>query len=655
MARSLYAGRPGDSVVSLFDIGDRKLLALPADQDGNPAAVPLTVWDEPDGTQLTNLLAADGTTPITTVVVPAAARGQIPEFYGPDGYNVSVYLRDPDGDYQRLDARADDAAAVALQAAADAEAAKEAAEQVGATNDTIMASRQLDPGSAFVAAQVEALQDPTHPVHIQNTASTAEGLAGTEYVPGMPLDQAAVVRMVATIAQREGLVFLESYPREGTEATDDARLDRALADMITRGAKTLVCGPTAYAFTAGHELSIDQLVVQGVRQATILNINANVTAFNVTGDYTVFRDLRIECTTLARTVFPVVFNDVLKGAAERCYFRGLDGSRFAGVYFKAVTSGSSMGLIDACIFSHACIRVETWDVVIRHTYVWAMSCDYGIGVFNGAGNGFLDQVSIVPPLKSNPNGIAGLYFDSPSGHAGTWDGSIYLDGNSTLSVRQGLYIGPNWFNIDLTVKANKMDSDCVVIDSAYNIDIDYHGENNNVAGDGSVDIRVKQTGAQPVEKVRISGQCLQTAAVAGTAGPAVKVESTVTDINAVRVEVDVKQPSGGGGYSNPEIDVPVSGGYPTQRLGASRGQLSAYRVVGSVACASGDTGKTITLGSPRAMAYRPRPSQITLAMESAGQTLPAYRITYTTDNQIFVAFASALTAAGTLHWRAHLD
>ena len=48
----------------------------------------------------------------------------------------------------------------------------------------------------------------------------------------------------------------------------------------------------------------------------------------------------------------------------------------------------------------------------------------------------------------------------------------------------------------------------------------------------------------------------------------------------------------------------------------------------------------------------PRPSQIVLATE--GATLPQHRIQYTDDNTIHVAFATAIAAAATIHWRAIL-
>lgn len=105
MARTLYGGRPGDFVAALFDLGRTgagpMLLALPVDANGDPRTVTLEVYDTPGGTQLTDLLAADGVTPITEVVVPTT--GQVPAFYAPDGYNTGVWVLDPEGDYYHLD------------------------------------------------------------------------------------------------------------------------------------------------------------------------------------------------------------------------------------------------------------------------------------------------------------------------------------------------------------------------------------------------------------------------------------------------------------------------------------------------------------------------------------------------------------------------
>lgn len=335
----------------------------------------------------------------------------------------------------------------------------------------------------------------------------------------------------------------------------------------------------------------------------------------------------------------------------QCYLDAADGARYAGIYFD----GGSMGLVDGCTLNHSCIRVETWDVKVTRSWVWAMSCDFGIGIYKGAGNTTIDNVDIVPPLAATPTGLAGIYVDGASGKSlNTSILGVYLDGNPTLATRTGIYLGDGTGAVIIQgVKANKLDAEAIVVDSAYNVLIEgYNGYGNNQSGSGASEIKVIKTGTQSVENVRIvSAQLLQTAAVTGTAGPAILVDSTVSSDQVTITDFDIKQPSGGGGYTVPEVSVPVSGGYPTQSM-SGRGELSVYRAVGSQAVASGATSMTINIGSPYPMAYRPRPAQITLSADT--QPLPAYRIQYTTDNQIFVAFAAAFAGAANVHWRADL-
>lgn len=193
MARSLFGGRIGDSVVSLFALGRRQVLTLPIDANGDPTSISLQVWSGPEddgGVRYLDLIAADGTTATSVVVVPST--GQVPAFYGPDGVNVDVWVRDPDGDFFRMDVRADAAAgaAAAAQAAAeaaavDAEAAKDAAEAVGNTNDTIMAGVAANPASAFaaglsatIATEVPAASSTT-PGRVE-LATSAETTTGTD-------------------------------------------------------------------------------------------------------------------------------------------------------------------------------------------------------------------------------------------------------------------------------------------------------------------------------------------------------------------------------------------------------------------------------------------------------------------------------------------
>lgn len=446
-----------------------------------------------------------------------------------------------------------------------------------------------------------------------------------------------------------GVIYVESFPRLGGETTDDARLGRAIAACGTLGARVLALPAKTYTLAAQVNVNVANLTIRGVgRQATILQVTGDVIALNVTASYVTIQDLRVYCSTTGRTVFPVKFTGASHSVIERCYFSGDAGAWRAGVHF----SGGSMARVEGSTFSHACIRVETWDVRITECFVWAMSCEFGIGIYSNVGNTRIEGVDLVPPEVATAGGLAGIYVEGAS--LNTRMHNIYLDGNPSLNVRPGIILKNGVGGTIISgVIANRMDSDCIILDSVYNVLIDgYSGAGNNAQGNGAREIVVRQTGAQPTEHIRIVGaQCLQTAAVTGTAGPAIEVESSVAADNVSIVDFDVKQPSGGNGYTLPEVLVPTSGGYPTQSM-SGRGQLGRYSAVGSVAVASGAAGVTIIIATPYPMAYRPRPAQIALAAE--GATLPPYRISYTSDNQCFATFASPISGAATIHWRATL-
>ena len=451
-----------------------------------------------------------------------------------------------------------------------------------------------------------------------------------------------------------GIVYLNDFPREGAETHDSARFTRALAHCAANGATILEIGAeTDIVLESQVNVNVANLTIRGAgKTATRITVVGNVIGLNITGHYTALEQLLITTTTLARTVYPVKFSGVNQGRVSDCYMSATEGARVAGVYF----TGGSMGVVENCIFNHANIRVETWDVKVTNCYIWAMSCDFGIGVFNGTGNFTAIGVDVVPPLTSNPNGICGILIDGATGNPFNAKlSNIYLDGNPGLAVREGIMIGDGAGAILINnVNANRMDSDCIVIDSAFNVVIDgYNGYTNNNQGNGSREIVIKKTGTQSVENIRLSNiQCLQTTAVVGTAASAIYVDDTV---GAGQVSIDgcnIKQPGALGGYTLPEVRVPVSGGYPTQSI-RGKGQGTTYSNVGSANVLAGATTLTINLGSPVAMAYRAQPSQIHLS--AIGATLPAYRLTYNSDNQVLVTFASAFAADATVHWRVHLE
>lgn len=93
MPRAKFGGGVGDQVFVKIPLGNRTLFGV------LESTITLTAWDEPDGTQITDLRAADGATPITTVAVPPG--GMVPEFYGPTDV-TELYLQDPDGDFYRF-------------------------------------------------------------------------------------------------------------------------------------------------------------------------------------------------------------------------------------------------------------------------------------------------------------------------------------------------------------------------------------------------------------------------------------------------------------------------------------------------------------------------------------------------------------------------
>jgi len=127
-----------------------------------PAATVLTFWDaETGGTQYTDLLL-NGTTPVTSITVPAT--GQTPAFQGPDGV-VAMWAQAGNSAARRVvDAGAD----IAMQAAVDraaAEAAAAAAIAVGETTDaqvgSSLANRDLPTTGDELAASYEAKVDRT--------------------------------------------------------------------------------------------------------------------------------------------------------------------------------------------------------------------------------------------------------------------------------------------------------------------------------------------------------------------------------------------------------------------------------------------------------------------------------------------------------------
>lgn len=455
-----------------------------------------------------------------------------------------------------------------------------------------------------------------------------------------------------------GTVWLDRYPRLGGESDDSARFTRALADMAADSRlRVLQLGAGTYTLTSSVSVDVDGITVRGAGiRATVISVEADVIGLHFTScSYPTVESLTVYSSTTARTVFPVVFTDCTHPVVNNAYLDGASGARRSGVHLTGTGGVASMGLVQGSVFNHSCLLVEVDDVKLVDSWVWGMTCDYAVAVRDGSASFVASNVDIVPPFTSTATGIAGIVIgDDGSNPFNAKLMGVYLDGNPTLSTRTGIKIAPGAGGVLIkNTHANQMEAESILVDSAYNVVIEgYTSYANNRAGNGTPEILITQTGAQPVENIRIDNvQFLQTEAVVGTAGPAIKVDSSVSGSQVTVSNFDIKQPSAGGGYSVPEVSVPTSGGYPTVGM-SGRGERSVYSAIGSQAVSSGATGATITLASPYPMAYRPRPSQIMLATE--GATLPQHRIQYTDDNTIYVAFATAIAAAATIHWRAIL-
>ncbi|PWX58019.1 hypothetical protein CYK85_15595, partial [Clostridium perfringens] len=138
--------------------------------------------------------------------------------------------------------------------------------------------------------------------------------------------------------------------------------------------------------------------------------------------------------------------------------------------------------IDRCKFNHSQISLKTWDCKITNTWIWALWRPYGIGIHGGSGNINIFNVDVVPPFQHKNgdknsevigNQKAGIWINSLDGNItnNIILNDIYLDGNPKISTGVGLLI-ENVFGITCSnFRANKMNSEPIIIDSSYNIDI----------------------------------------------------------------------------------------------------------------------------------------------------------------------------------------
>lgn len=487
----------------------------------------------------------------------------------------------------------------------------------------------------IAAAVVEAKAARDEAVDISGI-STPDGLVATLVALGGSDTRAALVALLT----RRG-VFMGDFPRQGAETTDDAAFDRALAYAEANDINLILFGAQDYTFTASHVLDREGMTLLGMGWKTRLVWAADVTVLDVTGGEFLMRDLQTYAASVGRTTWPIRTTG-LRPVFDHVFLYGYSGAWRNGVWFAAGNDAT----VSRCLFNHAAIRATIYDLTVSNTWVQAISTEYGIRLDAGQGNLELTDVKIVPPLRSVADAVAGLYVQGPAFKIAL--NGVYIDGGSggALETREGVILDSGVGQVTGSVNSNMMSSDVIVLNGVIGVDLEISAQGNNHRGNGSREVRITQTGAQPVRSVRIHGHVLRNSAVGGDGieGPAVHVESPV-DCSEVTIDVDVIQPAAGGGYSVPEILVHD----PDSAIITGRGTLSRYKAHGSIPFAATDTGVLINLSDPYPMAYRPLASDINLVVE--GQNVVLTRVQFTSDNQIYVPFAAAATGAGEVHWR----
>ncbi|MGQ4666533.1 hypothetical protein ACUIJN_11945 [Metabacillus halosaccharovorans] len=442
-------------------------------------------------------------------------------------------------------------------------------------------------------------------------------------------------------------IFMEDkeIKKLNVETDDTLSIARAIQKATETGKRNIYFSSRKYTVSSKITITVDDLHFIGTGgNFTKLENSNDTTMFDIQSFGVHFRDIAITVTDINRTNYPIVLTGASRPVFESVYFSGVDGSYRSGLHFN----GGSMGTVEKCYFNHSCIRVDTWDVKINKCYIWAMSCEYGIGVYNAAGNLKVTDTDIVPPLKTFSKGKSGIWVDGESGACYNIHLEVYLDGNPTLSTREGIIINKNAGNVTILVKANRMDSDVVIIDSAIGVDV-YSGKfhNNNDKGIGAREIVVKQTGNQ-VPHVRIHDcDFIMTRDIVGTKAPCIEIDASVTDQQYIEiVDNRIKQPPSLNGYTDPEILCNSA----IVNLKGNKGTSSLYFAKGSVSVASG--ASSITVAFPKSMAYEPLLSDYTFQWE--GTAVP-FRIQKNGRSNVFVSFTNVLTTAAILHYKVELS
>jgi hypothetical protein len=313
--------------------------------------------------------------------------------------------------------------------------------------------------------------------------------------------------------------------------------------------------------------------------------------------------------------------------------------------------GGVAGSILNCNINHGTVEVKRSDVHISNSWIWANSRPSGIKASGAVGNLKIDNCDVLPPQTLVAARKAAIHLSGSLTIPVLTN--VNFDGNNSLSTGTGLLAENGIIGLSV-IGGNSFghNEDSMILDSLINPSVNgVSFYNNNISGvAGVADIALQDTFAQNLEKPNITNNSfLQTAAVSGTAGPAVVLRAG-TARNGVKItQNSIHQPGTGGGYSDPEIllDDGYFASVQEGSLSGNTGTLSKYGLTDTEAVLANASFVSMTL--PAAMAYEPRIDQYTVNSEGGGTTPVSWRIQQTgARNSIGFGFTGTQPAV-TLH------
>lgn len=384
------------------------------------------------------------------------------------------------------------------------------------------------------------------------------------------------------------------------------------------------------------------LFINGEKSNVVINNTGNLACLKHGGSCTI-NGLIFSTSGSDRTEFTVYSKD---GSEFFCYDTVFSCNRgkINGLHIE----NTIISIIDRCKFNHSQISLKTWDCKITNTWVWALWRDYGIGIHGGSGNITITNVDIVPPFRTDSgvkNGSvivgqkAGIWINSIGGTPtnNVIMENIYFDGNPVLDTGVGL-LCENVFGITLSsYRANKLNSNVIVIDGSYNVIISkgMHYENNKY-DQQAYEVLFRNTLGTTFQDVVIDNCHFINHKSTGITVPtsAIKVDSSV-DGRVIITNNRVCQQGSGYAYGSLEIDI---ASIIPKLLYTNKGTKTVYRASGSLTYSG--TGATLTTTLP--LAYTPKQRDYSFSLEN-GFT-PNIRVQQINNYQAWIATSESVTS-----------